>query len=123
MRQITSDSVDLKELANQGFVFPRDAVHATPIVGSEGADATIQDTRDLADVIAEADIGTRAKKWESISFKPRQPFTQERITLTILKFYEKRLPSGGATGDWISLGEKAEKRLADMYDRYIRITR
>lgn len=48
MRSLDPTLSKIQELANQGFVLIGDAIHPTPILGSEGADLAIQDALRLS---------------------------------------------------------------------------
>lgn len=52
MRTLTPDSGEAQRLANHGVVLIGDSVHATPILGGEGANMAIRDGIDLAQHIA-----------------------------------------------------------------------
>lgn len=116
MRQVVSDGVEFKDLAKRGIIFLGDAAHATPIVGSEGADYAIQDALDLANVLDKFDVGPFTKERASPGLEQIGSVSSERLRAMILEFYESKL--SGREGDftWKSMGENAEKLLATMHN-------
>lgn len=87
MRSVSVSPEDLMAAANQDIVLIGDAVHATPILGGNGANAAIRDGIELAEFIAEH--GTKA----------------------LAKFYEGRHEM------WRKEVVESESRLAGMHER------
>lgn len=86
MRSVSVDINDLTAAARQGVIMIGDAVHATPILGGNGANAAITDGIELAEFVA------------------------EHGTSDLDKFYEGRLQR------WQEDIKESERRLAKMHE-------
>ncbi|KAI9661723.1 MAG: hypothetical protein M1821_008961 [Bathelium mastoideum] len=65
MRSVRPDLNELEQLANRGVLLVGDAVHATPILGGEGANMAIKDGIELAEYMAAKGVDNLAGFAES----------------------------------------------------------
>jgi len=70
MRSVTVNAEELADAASKGIALIGDALHGTPILGSEGANLAIRDSVELADCIAQSSSLTtyfndRGHRWSA----------------------------------------------------------